>query len=402
MVVLKHTWLIVFAIAIMPFTALRIGPIGLGEIIFLGAFVVLLRQTKLGVPWDKRYVFTRFWLAYIVVTIVGMFYNHLFLLSASGTISAMLFDLTAYLIVTVIVYLVETKALNDPEGFERLALNAYVVQFLAFAGLHVLSYSTGSIAGLPLRNYHFFTPLADNVHQTAMLLCALPFLGLYFLRTRPSLKIKLLLLISAGWYGVMALETGSTKAYLGLLVGGIVAVVHVIFYSFGYKSQRVLVTLVLIGLVASIFLLNFDEIMGRAAFSFGEADPADARAYMYSEGLEHAMESPLIGFGPGPHILYTGGKYWDVHQTFLAILIQGGLVALTMFIVLLSFVARRAFQNPFLFAGFASVMIYATGGDILRRAPMWIFLLMIFYLAPSLRRTETQAETVPDRISQQG
>jgi hypothetical protein len=402
MVVLKQTGLIVFAIAIMPFTALRIGPIGLGEIIFLGAFVVLLCQTKLCLPWGKGYVFTRFWLAYIAVTTVGMYYNHLFLGSASGTISQMLFDLAAYLIVTVIVYLLETKALNDPEGFERLAWNAYVAQFLAFAGLHVLSYGVSSIAGLPLRYYQFFSPLVDNLHQAAMVLCSLPFLGMFFFRTRPSLMMKLLLLISAVWYGVMAFETGSTKAFLGLLVGCLVAGVHVIFYSFGYRSQRALITIALIGVVVTIFALNFDEVIGRASVFFVEADPSDARAYLYSKGLKHAMDSPLIGFGPGPHILYIGGKYWDVHNTFLAALLQGGLVALMIFIVFLGFVVRRTFQNPFLLSGLASVMIYTTGGDILRRAPIWIFLLTIFYLATSLRQTDTQAKTVSDQITQQG
>lgn len=388
MVVLKKTALIVFAIAIMPFTTLRIGPIGLGEIIFLGAFVVFLRKTKLRLPVLKGYLFTRFWLTYISVVSIGMFYNHLFLGSVSGTISQMLFDLVAFLIVTVIVYLLETKALTDPDGFARLAWNVYIAQFLAFAVLHVLSYGTSSIAGMPLRVYTSFTPLVNNVHQTAMLLCSLPFLGMFFFRTRPGLSIKLLLLISVAWYCVMALETGSTKAFLGLLVGGLIAGVHVFFYFFRSWRLRIFSTIVLIGLVSTIFALNLDEIVSSSMILFSEADPADARAYLYNKGLEHWLNSPLVGYGPGPHILYSGGTFWDVHQTFISILLQGGLVAMMIFVVFVSFVFRSTFRNPFLFAGLASTLVYATGGDILRRAPMWIFLLTIFYLAKSLERAK--------------
>lgn len=402
MVALKQTAPIVFGIVIMPFTALRIGPIGLGEIVFLSAFVVLLAQTKLRLPAGKGYVFTWFWLAYISVTSVGMFYNHLFQSGVSGTITQMRFDLAAFIIVTIIVYLLETKALTDPKGFQRMVWNAYVVQFLIFAGLHVLSYRLDSIAGLPLRYYWMFTPLVDNLHQTAMLFCALPFLGLFFFHTQPRLIMKLLLLISVAWYGVMALESGSSKAYLGLLVGGLVTGVHLIFYSSAHRLQQALVTIALISVVITILVLNFDEIFGRAQFLFGEADPGNARAYLYNKALEHAMGSLLIGYGPGPHILFTGGIYWDVHQTFLAILLQGGLVSLLIFIIFLGFVARRTFNSPFLCAALASAMVYAAGGDILRRAPMWIFLLTIFYLAPSLRRPQTQAKTAPDPITQQG
>ena len=80
----------------------------------------------------------------------------------------------------VIVYLLEYKALTDPGGFRGLAWNVYRLQFLAFAGLHIVSYFQPNILGLPLRYYVYFTPLVENVHQTAMLLCSLPFLGLFF------------------------------------------------------------------------------------------------------------------------------------------------------------------------------------------------------------------------------
>lgn len=344
-------------------------------------------------PAPKGYIFTQFWIFYIFVTTVGLFYNHLFLLGISGTISQTSFDVAAFLIVTIIIYLLENKARNDPKEFEALVWKVYVAQFLAFAVLHVLSYGAGSIAGIPLRHYTSFTPFVNNVHQTAMLLCVLPFLGLFFLQTQPRFLVKVFLLVSILWYSVMAMETGSTKASLGLVVGGAVAVMHIIFYSFKHRGQKILTTITLAAALATFFVLNLDELMLQAGVFFLEADPHEARAFLYTAGLEHATHSLLIGYGPGPQILYGDGTYWDVHQTFLAVLLQGGLVAIIAFFLFLSSVMRRVFQNPFLLAGFASLMIYAMGGDILRRVPMWIFLLTVFYLTPTMRRREPPPET---------
>ena len=389
MIFLKQTAPLVFAMVIMPFTSLRLGPIGLGEIIFLFIFLLLLVQTRMRLPGLKGFLFTKFWMAYIAMTVVGAFYNHLFLGSVSGEISLMLFDLIAFLVVAVIVYLLEYKALTDPGGFRGLAWNVYRLQFLAFAGLHIVSYFQPNILGLPLRYYVYFTPLVENVHQTAMLLCSLPFLGLFFLQTKEGLMIKTLLLISFVWYGVMAFETGTSKAGLGFILGGFVALTMALYSSMN-KVFRLSAIVVLISVSTSVFMWRYEEILGILTTAFSDADPASARAILYSKGLEHALNSIFVGYGPGPHIQFVSGIYSDVHQTFLAIFLQGGLIALTMFLVFLALVLRRVVLNPYLIGGLASTMIYMTGGDILRRAPMWIFLLTIFYLARSLRRIKPQ------------
>lgn len=394
MEVFKRNSPIVFAIVIMPFTAIRFGPIGLGEIIFLLTFVTILvsKHGRLTIP--NGLVFSKFWLAFICVSSFGAFYNHLFLGSMTGTISQMLFDLSAYILILLIVFLLETKAHWNPGAFKNLVWRTYIVQFVAFSGLHVLSYFTSSIAGLPLRYYSFFAPLVENLHQTAMLLCTLPFLGLYYMRTRSGIAVKAFCFVSVVWYSIMALETGSTKAAMGLVVGALAVGVHSALYSNGTNRQKLIISFFLIAVFILLLGFNSDELQKLAVSFFIEADPSDIRRFLYFQGLKHSQDSILIGFGPGPHIKYDGDRFWDVHQTFLAVLLQGGLIGILLFLTLLWILARRTFQNPFLFAVFSSAMVYATGGDILRRIPIWILLVFVFYLASENKPSRTSNETI--------
>ena len=92
----------------------------------------------------------------------------------------------------------------------------------------------------------------------------------------------------------------------------------------------------------------------------------------------------MFGRGPGSHI-EVDWEFIDAHQTFLTVLLQSGFMGLGVLVVFLARVFRSTLYSPGLFAAFAALMVYAAGGDILRRLPAWVCLFVILYWSRELR-----------------
>ena len=89
-------------IFLTPFTSLRFGIVGLGELLILSAVLIGILNAGMAIRLDKRMkIFYNFWIAFLAVSIIGLYFNNFFAVSVSGTFESMVFDLFCSIFVLV-------------------------------------------------------------------------------------------------------------------------------------------------------------------------------------------------------------------------------------------------------------------------------------------------------------
>lgn len=368
----------------VPFTALRFGPVGIGELSLVVALLLLLILNRWKItPIPATRPVLVFWATYLLWIIIGFSYNIFFLGYSSGEIYSAVFDFVSYLFMLALVlvlgdrnfYLGETPK----DFFERVFFYWAVVFTLLFG----ISQVTASIAGFPLRYYTYFSPLVTNIHQAAMITSAMPYVMLFLAIRATKIWWKVIYLIFTALFIQMAMDSGATKAWVATLIGALAMIGTMIIHRstgrgrFAFNTVSYLFTAV--GLTYYI-TRHWSAIVAVGIEFFRDEDVGSARENLYSFGLSHAMQSPVFGYGPGPHIAYDGG-FSDAHNTVLTILLQGGLVAGLMFVALFFRIIARASASSALIGTIAAIGIYALGGDILRRLPIWIVIIGVLLVS---------------------
>lgn len=368
--------LLVFAAVLAPFTQLRFSFFGIAELIVFWFFCLQVFK-PVGASALREFRLTKFWLVYILSCLLGYGWNVLFLDYKTGSFDLMVFDLASYLFVLFACFAMERMAIYGTLDMRRLLRQVFLHSSVVLGILYCISFFTPAIFGLRLRYYEFFSPLAENLHQVSMYLVPLPFLGtlVFALERRTLIRLFIAGLIVLD--AIMAFSTGSTKAAMAIVIGCGV---------FGYAA-----TLKLVGkrsflpltiaymVLGSIVFLKLDGWQRIVAF-FVENDGGGAREYLYSHAINLGMESFLVGHGPGGHIDYSGyGNFSDAHETFLTAFLQAGIVGLSALVLLIYRLLRQTMHNPSLLAALSTIVIYAAGGDVLRRLPVWIVLVIILH-----------------------
>jgi O-antigen ligase len=293
------------------------------------------------------------------------------------------FDLFAYFFILLSILIVGHLAQNNQISAASFFTKLFSLWAVTYSALYGLSFVTTSIFGMPLRYYHFFSPLVDNVHQAASITCVMGFIMFFLALRAKSVLARLLYLVSAVLFAKMALDSGSTKAFLGVLFGVVVSVVFLVVYRPSGRNRFVFNILALTGFVAAIFafiIARGDLVANVAIRFFMESDGGGAREALYSVGLAHGMKSFLVGYGPGSHAPYGGG-FSDAHNTTLTVFLQGGLVGVLALVALAARFARELTVSPVLIGAATAIGMYFRGGDILRRLPTWIMMIGVVYFA---------------------
>ncbi|HET6765122.1 MAG TPA: O-antigen ligase family protein, partial [Longimicrobiaceae bacterium] len=360
------------ATVIAPFTLLRVSGVGLAEVLF---GLLFLTQVVRGVKIRhlRRFPLTWFWAAYISTSLVGAAYSTIVLDSHNRTWGSMAFDLAAYLVVFATCFTLERMASHSPFDIYKLNKAIFLVGSSVLSALYVYSFYSRDLFDIPLRYGPYFSPLADNLHQVAMFLVPLPFLGLLTFTRRQWVGTRVLVLVLFAMDLVMAWNVGATKASMAV-VAGMATLIYMGSLRFAGRPLFFLVNGVYVG---ALLLVTLKVDLAELAFQFfSENDKYGARSTLYSDAIPAVLQSFVVGQGPGPH-LYLNGVLKDAHQTFLTVLLQAGVIGAIAFIALTVRVSRRAVSVPALTAAFAAVAVYALGGDVLRRLPVWVLIFII-------------------------
>ena len=376
----------VFGISILPFTMLRFGFLGFGELIFFGAFIYEYARYK-DIANTPIYLFTKFWILFLLVTLFGAFYHVFVLRMEFGFYSTLWFDFVSYLMVMFGCFAFESQINRGLFNVKDFIVKVFYSLGGVLCFLYLYSFYSSSFLGFSILYYHYFVPLADNVHQTSMVIVPLPFLGLYVLKQVSGFWLRLLTLIMVILTIAMALNTGSDKAIMGIYVGFALSFV---FWIYNLPRQRVYrqffsstVVVLLLFAVALLYIQLEDFLSGY----FAEMDGGGARAYLYTNAIGVGLHSPVVGLGTGAHIWGIHEKFWDAHQTFITAFLQAGIFGLLLFIGLIIKIGWSKINEPALLAAFSTILIYATGGDILRRMPIWVILMLIYYSTYQHKKT---------------
>ncbi|MGL1959353.1 MAG: O-antigen ligase family protein [Colwellia sp.] len=379
--------LIVFALVISTFTSLRFSFLGIGELIFLALGGIALLQL-----WNmfrsRYFVFSVFWFYYLLLAIIGGLYNRAAFLN-TGTLLGAIFDFSAYFMLFISCLSIERRFVlyNDNAYFYIRSIFCFFVGILSL--LYFLSFFTPSIAGFPIRYYQFFAPLVNNLHQTAMMLTPMPFIGMLLLSREKKKMLKVIIVLFIILSVFMINATGSSKAMLGVLlgiIGYLIAKIHQYKVEYSVVASAVIVCFILFGFIVYIDLFSFVMIL------FNQHDGHGERAYLYSAAIELIKESWILGRGPGGHILLLN-EFNDSHQTLLTILLQVGIIGFLLFLRLLYQFLKKAFHfEPSVFAAALSIMAYMAGGDILRRLPIWGVIIILYYVSCQSQTNQQQRE----------
>jgi len=373
------------AALLTPFTALRFGVFGIGEILVASALLMMLMLNNgsfLKTP--ALMPILQFWSLYLFIIALGFFYNNLFLEHASGTIDSALFDFMAYLTIFFVVIILSDERLyigTTPIIFYKII---FIMWSMVYSVLYVLSYFTNQIYGFPLRYYLFFSPLVENVHQAAMITSVMPFIMWHLATMVNNIFLRGWCLVSGFLFVLMALESGATKAIMAIVVGVVISFIYSLIKKFTYRGDKlvkVLFWFLIVLIVYVVVATYFNDIIFIAEKFFHESDQSAVRENIYAIGFNHGFNSFIIGYGPGAHINYTGNYYSDAHNTTLTIFLQGGVMAVIILYLTIYRLIKSVTAAPLLLGAFFAISMYFFGGDILRRLPIWVIFIGIIYLS---------------------
>tara|TARA_B110000285_G_C15143049_1_gene632556 strand:+ start:15819 stop:16940 length:1122 start_codon:yes stop_codon:yes gene_type:complete len=360
----------------MPFTLLRVGPIGLGELIFIIFFLTELGNQRFNI-YSNNFVFSRFWIAFLSVSLIGFLFNIIFLDQRTGTYLGMLFDFSSYVVILFACYALENMRKRTDCDFYKIIRGVFFGSSIVFILLYLISFLTNNLLGLPLKYYGFFVPLADNLHQISLFLIPLPFLGILIFKQERGFFLRSLIVFFIGMIFIMGYSTGSFKAMIGFVLG-ILVYIFLSWVSTVNKKNRFLAvgTIFFIGFL--IILLNIGFISSLFTALLIEEDLENDRLRLYGRAIDIMKTSPIFGLGPGGHI-WNNSKFYDSHQTFFTVMLQGGIFGLFIMGKFMYQLIAKLIKNPALFAALFTIIVYFLGGDIMRRLPTWIVLVLIFY-----------------------
>lgn len=249
--------------------------------------------------------------------------------------------------------------------------------------LYLYSFFSSSFFGLPLFYFNYFAPLVDNLHQSASLTSSLSFLALYFAAINTKFINRIFYVLLTLVFVTMSIDSGSTKALMGIVLGFIFGLFFILYNAAILsikRYQKIFIFLVFGMVLLLISYFNFDYVYDLLLLFFLENDGGQGREFIYNNAFNHGLSSPIVGYGPGAHVPLDG-EFWDAHSTFLTIFLQSGILGLACFLIFFFKIFNLSRSHFALVGAFVVILLYALGGDILRRMPIWVILLGITYLS---------------------
>ncbi|MDB5666380.1 MAG: O-antigen ligase protein [Cypionkella sp.] len=116
---------------------------------------------------------------------------------------------------------------------------------------------------------------------------------------------------------------------------------------------------------------------------YADNDQGDTRLHLWVEAIDKGIQSKLAGFGPGPHLTSKSFKRpppdkFEVHNTLLDLLTQGGIVAMMAFVwisVTALLAAARA-GHPALAGLVAGLLVFSMFHYALRQPIFWFGIVL--------------------------
>ncbi len=370
--------ILVFALVTAPFTSLRFSFFGLSEIFFILMWITVMFRSRFRLRLEKDNI-TKWFLVFVLACIIGWAFN-IFTVDIGTTRSAV-FNFAAYVFTLIAIAITEHLQCVEPELLRpRKVLKAFfiwlcLISFVLFA----LSRFRKSIFGFNLIYYDMFCPLSDNIHQFAMSAVPLPFIGLSMVKESKSWGMKIIYLAMSIAEIFIVLATGSFKAGLGISIGIFVLFILLVINSKKLsKSNRNIIIILAFTAVIVFAILKSNLILKYMQRVFTENDNGGERGGLYRQSIQLILRYPLFGLGPAAVLTY-GSSYFDAHQTLFTAGLSAGVFGLVSVTVILIKCVKTTIKNSFYFCALIPILIYAIGGDILRKTAVWACIMLLYF-----------------------
>ncbi len=348
-------------------------PIGVSEILLVIVLFInrssIIQTLK---DWKSYKLFYLFWGCFFLFGFLGLCCFK----SNSAINQFILKDSIAY----AYVFILSIFFLGNPDKNEqtlKIVMALYVISSLIFIG-----YDTFFHQELfhPYRRFPCprFIGLSLNPNQIALALSPLPFLGLHYaFHENTPLKINLHRFL---WISLMlgSIYVGAQNTSIALLFGwclfGFGAILVKIFHT---KYQKLLIFTSLImfasGGIAYLYLKN---IWPGVVYEF------EVRTYFTSIAFKTLQDTYFLGKGIGTYIL-QGNEAYDLHNTFLNIFLNSGVITGSIALILLGVTFRKIFKtrNYFIALAFLNVVFFSCAHSLMRHPIFWLYLIACYQIA---------------------
>lgn len=358
-----------------------LGGVGIGELSGL-IFVALAWRLPGGLPAWASLSMATLWAGYVVGATANLF-------SGLSTQLA-LRDLAAmgYALVFAGCAVAHLRSRPDPLVAASVALSAAVlVQLLPlllyFAGIDSPAWLTDSEEpGLPFLSR--YVGFSDNPNQLGVLLCAYPVLALAALRRRSSRATRTLVLLGLLAAVLLAVLVRSNTVFAAyFLAAAVWAVLRFNLWDApahtGYRMGRLLVTLLFSAVALTGFLFYAQESIDKT-----ESADANGRFPLWLNAMDGILQSVFLGVGPGgqsgPQAPFQGD---EAHNFLLDITLQGGLLSLLAYLLLVFCLFRHVLKQRSLLAAcvLLAVLTQQVSHYTARQPIAWLYLLFPLVLA---------------------
>lgn len=364
------------------FSSIRLSSFGVFELLIFIFFIVIILNFSLK---KNSFVISKYWGLINIVMILSSMQNLLFRLN-EGAINSIPFDFVAYIFMLIWVFSLEAYY-DTIEYDEILKIIEKLVKYtviLIFI-FYLMSRRMKFIFGLPLFYYYRFAPLSHNPAFVGYLMYPIPWLSYYISTKQNSRNKKVEYFI----YSILAifpiLATHNDIGYITLVVSVLVLILLKV-YEINHLNL-LLLFLIFLGLVIFL-LLNFDLVLMKLDSFFIGADDG-ARLIIWKNGLINWKQSPIIGVGYGPQSKFFMGKSYELHNIYLTILLQSGVIGIIIYLLMLYKVYFQIRKDKILILVLFCIVFPGVSGTPIRKVTTWFYLTTIYYIGRKLQEEDS-------------
>ena len=382
-------WLWGIALPLTTATQLRFGgAVGVGELLILfmviEAFLVLIIRGRFEIPTHLS-VFTVFLLVAMVALALGtgfaMATDHFLWEGSKHDTQAFLFSWCAIWLLFARMHPMDIYRIYRIHVL--VGVGALVLMALAPRGT-----SFGPI--VPWLDGARFQGWALNPNQIAVYCSCIVYLNWGFFWISDNSIERIFFAITAVGAVILGYFSLSEALYLGWIIGfGLGLLLDSFSKGMDDKakkwSRRIAIIITLGGI--TLLLVRFNSVVfsliNYATNTYNTRNQGDIRVTLWTNGLKAIAQSPLFGFGPGPHSGYGGPHtHHESHNTLIDWGASTGLMGLGVYLYFLYHVAMWCIRSGrgWLLAAFISIQIYSVLHYVVRQPTYWLYMLFLIML----------------------
>jgi hypothetical protein len=369
-------------------------PVGPGELLLVGWILFIAVQLLRGVRFSTGRIFwfvLGFWLISAALLAVGTLVAlHTHQLNAQMATR----DAMAFAFLAVLAPLLALNLSHDQSNayHENIARYTFVIFTLCGACLLLIGMFSPSLGpielwygrGLALGRGRF-QGWTENPNQLALFTLGMPFLGIFFYQRAKSAWRKAMCAFAIGCCLMVGLATFGDGLRLAWIVGlGGLAALAWWRAVLRMRGRFVYITHALVPFVIIFSILTLgDELVNRAwevgEATYQEGGQGNTRITHWMHGIEVILQSPVVGFGPGPHSGIWGPfQDQEAHSTPIDWGTSTGMVGIALHFALVIWCAWKAFRvgSFTMFSMVMALTVFSIFSYTIRWPVYWLLLIL--------------------------